>query len=426
MPQYRFSPVRAAPLILLATLLSRVSADYVLVDDYEPSNFFDKFDFFTANDPTQGYVDYVNQTSAQEDGLIGNTSDRVYIGVDTKNTYNVYSDRGRPSVRLQSTQSYTHGLFILDLNHMPYGCGTWPAWWTVGDINTWPADGEIDIIEGVNANQNNTNKIYTANKGCSITGRGQSAIADAFDCSQGCGSQSTNPYSYGAGFGMISGGVYAMEWTSDYIRVWFFDRSNIPRSISAGQPDSSDFGMPMSNFQGACDIDRYFRNHKIVFDITFCGTWAGQAFNASPSCPLTPGHDAWDSCKFYVAGNPSAFQNAYWDINWMRVYQNTGGSSSAAASSSYPSTPISVAGSSFFGSSSGDLALGQSSPTTSALFFQTSASFFASSLAATSSSFVVVHSSFAVPSSFSVVQTPGKPYNSFTAVALFSDTLQAR
>ncbi|KAK7527798.1 concanavalin A-like lectin/glucanase domain-containing protein [Phyllosticta citriasiana] len=399
MPQYRFSPVRAAPLILLTILLSRAAADYVLVDDYEPSNFFDKFDFFTANDPTQGYVDYVNKSYAQADGLIGNTSDRVYMGVDTTHTYNVYSDRGRPSVRLQSTQSYTHGLFILDLNHMPYGCGTWPAWWTVGDINTWPADGEIDIIEGVNANQNNTNKIYTANKGCSITGKGQSAVADAFDCSQGCGSRSTNPYSYGAGFSMISGGVYAMEWTSDYIRVWFFDRSNIPRSISAGQPDSSDFGVPMSNFQGACDIDRYFRNHKIVFDITFCGTWGGQAYNESSTCPQTPGYGAWDSCKFFVAGNPSAFQNAYWDINWMRVYQDVEGSSSAAASSSYPSTPVSVAGSSLFGSSSGDLALGQSSPTSSAFMLP-------SSPAATPSSFAIV------PTGYSAVQTPGEHDNS--------------
>ncbi|KAK8197336.1 concanavalin A-like lectin/glucanase domain-containing protein [Phyllosticta capitalensis] len=389
MPQYRFSPVRAAPLILLATLLAPASADYVLVDDYEPSNFFDKFDFFTLTDPTEGFVDYVNQTYAQEDGLISNTSDRVYIGVDTTHTYNVYSDRGRPSVRLQSSQSYTHGLFILDLNHMPYGCGTWPAWWTVGDINTWPSDGEIDIIEGVNVNQNNTNKIYTSNHGCTITGKGQTAIADAFDCTDGCGSVSTNPFSYGAGFSMVSGGVYAMEWTSDYIRVWFFDRANIPRSIATGQPDSSEFGMPMSNFQGGCDIDRYFRNHKIVFDITFCGQWAGPAFNASSSCPQTPGYDAWDSCKFYVAGNPSAFNNAYWDINSMKVYQDDGGSSSVAPSSSaFPSTPVSAAGSSFGGSSSGYLGLGQSSPTSSAIMLP-------SSLMAT-------------PSGFSVVQTSGR------------------
>jgi beta-glucanase (GH16 family) len=53
-------------------------------------------------------------------------------------------------VRLTSKNSYTHGLVILDLAHMPGGvCGTWPAFWMVGP--NWPNSGEIDIIEGVNS-----------------------------------------------------------------------------------------------------------------------------------------------------------------------------------------------------------------------------------------------------------------------------------
>lgn len=34
--------------------------------------------------------------------------------------------------------------------------------------------------------------------------------------------------------------MYATEWTSDYIRVWFFPRSAIPNNIkNGGQPDPS-------------------------------------------------------------------------------------------------------------------------------------------------------------------------------------------
>lgn len=35
---------------------------------------------------------------------------------------------------------------ILDVRHMPQGCGTWPAFWEVGA--NWPFGGELDIIEG--------------------------------------------------------------------------------------------------------------------------------------------------------------------------------------------------------------------------------------------------------------------------------------
>ena len=36
---------------------------------------------------------------------------------------------GRFSVRVYSKTQYTQGLFIFDVVHTPYGCGTWPALW---------------------------------------------------------------------------------------------------------------------------------------------------------------------------------------------------------------------------------------------------------------------------------------------------------
>jgi len=57
-------------------------------------------------------------------------------------------DRGRKSVRIHSNTSYDDAIFVLDVQHMPTGCGTWPAWWTLSQEGPWPAGGEIDIIEG--------------------------------------------------------------------------------------------------------------------------------------------------------------------------------------------------------------------------------------------------------------------------------------
>jgi hypothetical protein len=76
-------------------------------------------------DPTAGYVDYVDENTAENAGLIYASGNATYVGVDSSN---VASGSGRQSVRLTSTASYTHGLFVLDLAHMPGSvCGSWPA-----------------------------------------------------------------------------------------------------------------------------------------------------------------------------------------------------------------------------------------------------------------------------------------------------------
>ncbi|PRP73274.1 endo-1,3(4)-beta-glucanase, partial [Planoprotostelium fungivorum] len=49
------------------------------------SNFFNQFDFFTAADPTNGFVKFVDQTTAENDGLISVSGDQVYMGVDHTN-----------------------------------------------------------------------------------------------------------------------------------------------------------------------------------------------------------------------------------------------------------------------------------------------------------------------------------------------------
>jgi hypothetical protein len=108
------------PVVGLAAELA--SAAYVLQDDYTPDVFFDKFDFFTESDPTNGHVQYVDRGTAESGQLISSGSS-IHMGVDTANN----APDGRQSVRLSSTQTYHHGLFILDLGHMPTGCGTWPA-----------------------------------------------------------------------------------------------------------------------------------------------------------------------------------------------------------------------------------------------------------------------------------------------------------
>lgn len=91
---------------------------------------------------------YVDRDTAEDDHLINTFGGSAKIKVDSTHTYNgsapYYNINGvgRPSVRIESVDSWTKGLFLADIKHMPTttdtsGCGVWPAFWTLGS-GTWP------------------------------------------------------------------------------------------------------------------------------------------------------------------------------------------------------------------------------------------------------------------------------------------------
>jgi len=299
---------------------------YTLTDNYVPNNFFNNFNFETANDPTHGYVNYVDENTASSKGYIKNGT-QVYIGCDHTN---VASGRGRDSIRISSKKSFNSGLILIDLDHMPVGCGTWPAFWTVGP--NWPNGGEIDIIEGVNVQVNDATTLHTSD-GCdmshedpnSFTGKwgigSQNNPAD--NCyinapdqwsNQGCGITATAPNTYGTGLNNNKGGVYATLWDpANGISVWFFNRSSIPADVTSSKPDPTTWGKPYAFFQfGQYCSSNHFANNVIVFDLTFCGDWAGNNFGTD--CP------GKGSCNSYVQNNPSAFAESYWNLNYVKVW----------------------------------------------------------------------------------------------------------
>ncbi|KAK4897057.1 hypothetical protein LTR49_028056 [Elasticomyces elasticus] len=304
----------------LALMSITGSAQYLLEDDYlAADNFFDLFTFWDTADPTEGFVVYKDYQPALDGDLINSSTTNIQMRVDSTNV----TPGGRPSVRITSNKSYDSGLVIVDIDHMPGGiCGTWPAFWMVGP--DWPNQGEIDIIEGVNEQTSNDMTLHTG-EGCSITDAGvfSGSIVTA-DCwiddpdqatNSGCQIAASSTDTYGSGFNENNGGVYATEWTDSAISVFFFPRGSIPSDITDGSPDPSGWGMPLAQFQGGCDIGSTFTNQQIVFDITFCGSWASKVWS-SGSCSSRA-----DTCEDYVQNNPGAFADAYWSVNALQVYQ---------------------------------------------------------------------------------------------------------
>ncbi|TGO80180.1 hypothetical protein BELL_0013g00310 [Botrytis elliptica] len=310
---------------------------YQLEESYSGNTFFDAFDFFTAPDPTHGFVTYVSENDASQQGLISVRSDGVYMGVDSKTILNP-SGPGRNSVRIESKKSWTHGLFIADLGHMPGGaCGTWPAMWTVG--NNWPYNGEIDIIEGVNSQNHNLMSLHSAPT-CSVAGSGQTGTLQSANCNNfanpvgvGCGISDPRTNSYGRGFNLNGGGIYAMEWTSSHIRVYFFPAGTAPADINGPNPDPSKWGIPVSNFEGDCDIDTHFKENRLIFDTTFCGDWGSAVWSSDATCGPKAA-----TCVDYVASKPEAFGDQYWLVKSVKIYQ-LGNVASPAPSNTPPEVP---------------------------------------------------------------------------------------
>lgn len=133
---------------------------------------------------------------------------------------------------------------------------------------------------------------------------------------QGCAISDDNPITYGTSFNRNGGGVFAVERTSDFIAMWFFPRGKFPDDIVNSRPvPSVDWGAPRSVFRGNFSMDDHFAPQQIVFDTTFCGDWAGPAFQNSECAKLAP------TCEEFVANNPAAFKQAYWAVNTLQVFQ---------------------------------------------------------------------------------------------------------
>lgn len=323
------------------TFAGKGMAGYILEDSYTPDNFFSMFDFFTASDPTDGFVRFLDQSAAQAAGLIETNNNSVYMGVDHTN---IASAPGRASVRLTSTKAYNHALIILDAAHMPQGCGTWPAFWTVGP--NWPHGGEIDIIEGVNSQSSNAMTLHTG-PGCQVTKSAKlfAGAVSNLNCdinapgqptNAGCGILATKSQTYGTGFNSNNGGVYAMEWTSGGIAVYFFPRGSVPGDITSGTPTPSAWPTPLAMWSNSgCPIDTMIKNQQIVFDTTFCGGWASAVWASDSTCSSKA-----STCEAYVANNPSAFANAYWSINSLKVYQDTPNTPVVTSPAASATTPV--------------------------------------------------------------------------------------
>ncbi|KAG6335282.1 hypothetical protein ID866_3811 [Astraeus odoratus] len=272
---------------------------------------------------------FVDKDTAFSSGLAYVTSDnKVIMQGDNTTTLPYGTNRSRRLARiLVDRMSIFKYLFRQDSAWFEQDLG----WWNMA----------MDIIEGVHDNEHNQVTWHTA-PGCNLTATTnftgtvvQTNGVDNLQCNAlinsnaGCGITEWSRASYGPYFDSQGGGVFAMKWDSNGIAVWSFYRAAIPQDINEGLPDPSNWGEPVAELAPtSCNITQFFANHSIVFDITFCGDWAGNSYSTS-GCPGT--------CE-EVLMDPANFVNASWIINSLKVYKSaTLSSSSSSGANTYRS-----------------------------------------------------------------------------------------
>lgn len=252
----------------------------------------------------------------------------------------------------QSKHAYQFDtVFVMDAVKVPYGCGVWPAFWTAA-LGTWPDGGEIDIFEGVNRQETNQYAVHTSGDGC-YADFSQPMLGQpgADNCSiganygAGCTVKDKNQNSYGPAFQQAGGGAYIMEFTKDFIKIWFKTRTELPESMKADAKEinTDELGEPTAYYANSrCNIEKFFKPQSIIIDITMCGVWAGAKDTLQQTC-LSLGERGFDlnapldkrvlsansteeSCylKYVINDQKEHLKDAYFELNYINIFSKAG------------------------------------------------------------------------------------------------------
>ncbi|TWU79109.1 hypothetical protein ED733_008763 [Metarhizium rileyi] len=323
----------------LALSGNTTAVQWRLDDTYDSTNFFEKFAFIEMPDTNGGYANYVNFHKAQRKGLAKVVDGDVVLKVDTDNVL-PNNSTGRDSVRLESKAQLNKGLMIARFSHLPQTqCGAWPAFWTFG--SNWPYEGEIDIIERWNRVDKSSSVFHMGNVTeygeCKINDEDQNGLVRSRNCDNGFEDGVTQWQGQGCAVDHLdgpqpgAGGVYALEWTEEFIKIFSWHTDRAPKNLDSGSPDTSTWGKPVHHLKkNSCNIDKIFRNQRIVFNIALCGnpvdreyTWNTAGMSCQKNMALLPTEFPQD-CRAYVNKNPEHFEGVYWKIKDIRIFkQNT-------------------------------------------------------------------------------------------------------
>jgi len=306
-------------------------------------SFFDSFKFL-RNDDNHGAAEYLSQEEAEKVGVA--QAEGSYAVLRSGPASPQYEFK-RKTAKIASSESWKYFLFTAKFSHVPYGCGVWPAIFTLAPDAAWPDGGEMDLLEYVNMDVSKSS-LHTGGSCRLDTSKlnKYGYMPDRNDMNYDCvthypkrlGCAPNKSMKSGQGWANSPGAV-ALQWTETFVKLFYIPEHEIPADMESGTPDPDAWDrwvFAYYPFEGtSCDMQK----QEIVMQINFCGDWASKVWGDDNQCkykvhscrsvdPLAEYAPQQDCCTQWIWDKDKKFgtdqylaQRAFFNISWMKVYQ---------------------------------------------------------------------------------------------------------
>lgn len=316
---------------------------YRLVWRAEGEDFFSKFNFLW-DDPNHGSAQYLIPPQAEQEGVVEATRHWAILRAGRRSPQYKYK---RMTARIETKASWKNFLSIFKFSHVPYGCGVWPALFTLADHGQWPNGGELDMLEYVNMDVSKAS--FHTGGSCTLDSSKVNEYGNMpdrnemnYDCVTnypdrlGC---APNKWMKSAQNWANSPGVLATQWTEDFIKLFYIPEYEIPQDIKDEAPAPEDWDRWLFSYYPLSGTSCQIAAQKLMMQINFCGDWAGKVWSLDGNCkykvqncravdPLREYAPQEDCCTKFIWDPDNRYgtdqylqQRAYFNISYIKIFQ---------------------------------------------------------------------------------------------------------
>jgi len=325
--------------------------------DWEASGhaFFDDWDYLDW-DFNHGAAQYLRREQAMAEGVTAAHDTHAILRV---------GERGLPykrkTAKVRTRKAWKYFLAAVRFEHVPFGCGLWPAFWMSGIYGPWPNNGELDILEYVNDMTSQTSLHTGVRNKCKLDGAkltmpNCTAFYDLnrmnYDCTTnyptnlGCAANRwpvPSPAEWN-----VNPVTFAIERTERFVKIFRIPNHELPKNLLENnpQPDTWDKWIvgyyPLAASWECPNPADVMSPQQLILNINMCGDWAGKIWDLSPTCMQLAGpqqgcrvidpmfeSDLTNDCCTNFAVDPSGTYGTdeyyrtrgFFNISWVKVFQ---------------------------------------------------------------------------------------------------------